>query len=535
MKNILDLHHTEFKDYLLKQDSYSNIELPPYFEFEKLLNELDKLLKRKKLDDLKIEVPSPTLTKPNKKRKLQPSELENVNYQLLHNKNGKYDWRPLELLNPILYVNLINHISEESNWNTILRRFKYIDIVTNQCIECLSLPVVNTKNEFNKSSQILEWWMNVEQKSIELGLEFEYLYHTDISNCYGSIYTHSIPWAIHGRKTAKKHRDDDSFIGNRIDIEIRNMRYGQTNGIPQGSVLMDIIAEIVLKYVDLLLFNKLTEDKSFNQSDYKILRYRDDYRMFCNRPDIGETILKYLSEVLIDLGMKLNPYKTYKSSNVIQNSVKEEKISWLSFNQTKASLQQRLLLLHKFSLEKPNNSILNKELEKIYKDIKSETTNVYTLKDYNPRRDSFIQNQNIKVLLSIVVDIAYHNTNSYPKVCAIISQLIQLVDKDEQRDLIIKMMKKFISIPNTGHMQIWLQRAIRQFQGWFETSLHEFSDNLCLLSEGQNVEIWNNEWLKDEAKDVFINNPIISKEIRDNLPFTIDLSELLSLSNEQSL
>lgn len=35
------------------------------------------------------------------------------------------------------------------------------------------------------------------------------------------------------------------------------MQYGQTNGIPQGSVLFDFIAEIVLGYADLLLYEDL--------------------------------------------------------------------------------------------------------------------------------------------------------------------------------------------------------------------------------------------------------------------------------------
>jgi hypothetical protein len=34
------------------------------------------------------------------------------------------------------------------------------------------------------------------------------------------------------------------------------MRHGQTNGIPQGSVLMDFIAEMVLGYADTLITKK---------------------------------------------------------------------------------------------------------------------------------------------------------------------------------------------------------------------------------------------------------------------------------------
>ena len=54
------------------------------------------------------------------------------------------------------------------------------------------------------------------------------------------------------------------------------MTYNQTNGIPQGSVLMDFLAEIVLGYAD----TKITEKIDSEISDYKIIRYRDDYKIF---------------------------------------------------------------------------------------------------------------------------------------------------------------------------------------------------------------------------------------------------------------
>ena len=60
---------------------------------------------------------------------------------------------------------------------------------------------------------------------------------------------------------------------------IQEMSFGQTNGIPQGSILMDFIAEIVLGYADELLSKELVKLKI---NDYKILRYRDDYRIFTN-------------------------------------------------------------------------------------------------------------------------------------------------------------------------------------------------------------------------------------------------------------
>ncbi|WP_396000699.1 RNA-directed DNA polymerase, partial [Enterococcus faecium] len=76
--------------------------------------------------------------------------------------------------------------------------------------------------------------------------------------------------------------------------KISGMQHNQTNGIPQGSVLMDFVAEIVLGYVDLRLSKELK--KLENLKDYKVLRYRDDYRIFSNNRNDLEQIMKVLSD-----------------------------------------------------------------------------------------------------------------------------------------------------------------------------------------------------------------------------------------------
>lgn len=552
MKNILELKHTEVKNFFLKEESYINMDLPPYIQFEKVLTEFDKLLQVKKnINNLKKSVPRED--KPTKNRNLEPKEFDGVNYKLFHNKNGKYDWRPFELIHPLLYVNLVNTITEETNWNTILGRFKYIDLISK--VECMSLPIVSENNKSDKANQILKWWQSIEQKSLELSLEFNHIYHTDISDCYGSIYTHSIPWALHSKNIAKQKIGN--LTGDKIDSQIQAMSYGQTNGIPQGSVLMDFIAEIVLKYADLLLTERLNE-LEIDSKEYKILRYRDDYRIFVNNLSIAEDIIKNLTEVLIELGLKLNSSKTFSSDNVIFSSVKPDKINWLSIKDDSASLQKKLLLIHKYSLEHKNNSVLCEELQNIYSLINKKTTISYkkffqslsysseeinfNLKEamthlkklYYPLRNKkkrFQNNENIVVLLSIVVDIAFLNPKSYAISSAIISQLLGFIEEEKRRELIVKMMKKFSSIPNTGHMQIWLQRAIRQFQENFTTSLYDFKEPICNLVDGEEIKLWNNIWLKDEAIKIFDDNSIIDTDIIDNLPFIIKWDEVALFNN----
>jgi hypothetical protein len=186
-----------------------------------------------------------------------------VNYTLYHNKDGKYAWRPLQIINPAIYVALVHAITADKNWKDIKKRFSQFK--ENPKIECLSLPVKSCTLKKDKAAQICEWWVKIEQRSIELALEYEYLVKTDITDCYGSIYTHSIAWALHTKKDAKSKRSEN-IIGNVIDWYIQDMSNGQTNGIPQGSVLMDFIAEMVLGYADSELSKRIKnhEDKNVN-------------------------------------------------------------------------------------------------------------------------------------------------------------------------------------------------------------------------------------------------------------------------------
>lgn len=73
----------------------------------------------------------------------------------------------------------------------------------------------------------------------------------------------------------------------------------------------------------MLLSQKLSEA---NIQDYYIIRYRDDYRIFVNNPTVGDAVTKYLTEVLIELGLKLNSTKTSSSRNIILGSIKKDKL-----------------------------------------------------------------------------------------------------------------------------------------------------------------------------------------------------------------
>ena len=495
---ILDLDAKEALFFFLDSKIYCSLDFPPYISFGTFLTSINNFLSNH----------------PDILKHVHPENYENVNYIIAANKDGKYDWRPFELINPILYVQLARTITEETHWKDICKRFK--DFAVNPDIECMSIPVVENTLQTNQKAQILAWWENIEQRSIELSLDYEYLIETDITNCYGALYTHSIAWALHTKEKAKQQRREN-LIGNIIDKYIRAMRYGQTNGIPQGSVLMDFIAEMVLGYIDSLLSDRI---KANNITDYHILRYRDDYKIFVNNPHTGEHILKIITEVLAEFGMKPNILKTNTYDNIILHAIKKDKLAWLIKKQSNKDLQKHLLLIYKHSLEYPHAGSLIKPLQDCYFRIK---------KSHN------LQNHP-KSLIAIIVDIAYRNPRTYAICAAMLSIILaQLSNKDEQKEIITKIKNKFSLIPNTSNMLIWLQRISLFFK--FDI---DYDDDLCRLIDhafkgNRNISIlntdiprmWNMDWINlSELKKILQKETIINITEFEKLSKEILLKEI---------
>lgn len=491
-KSILDLSAAEARAFLLKPESYCSLDLPPYIRFDTLIEATHKALEGKALSELSS----------------KPRDHDDVNYTILNNKDGKYAWRPFQLIHPALYVSLVHNITTDDNWKSVLGRFTAFS--ANSKIHCLSLPVVSLSDEKDKAEQVSHWWHSVEQRSIELSLDYEYLIETDITDCYGAIYTHSIAWALHNRAVAKANRADRNLLGNVIDAHIQDMRHGQTNGIPQGSTLMDLVAEMVLGLADLELSEKIEGAKI---EDYCILRYRDDYRVFINNPQDGEQIIKSLTEVTIGLGLKLNPGKTKASAHVVRASIKSDKLAWIYRKHSEKSLQKHLLIIHDHAAQFPNAGSLVVALNDFYKRIS--------------RRQRIIE-QPIP-MIAIVVDLAYRNPRTYAISAAIISKLVSFIESEEGKKAVAaKVNTRFAKIPNTGYMQIWIQRVTLPIDKDIS-----YQEPICKLVSGQNVSLWNTQWITSNDLKASIATSVIDQAALDALEPVIPIDEVeLFLSKE---
>lgn len=486
-RSILSMNADEARKFLLEERSYCRIDLPSYFKFEPVLHNVSNIMGKKPL--------AQKLTKET------PSDHENVNHLITDNKDGRYAWRPMEIIHPVLYLSLVNSITSDKSWQLIRKRFCKFQGTPK--ISCHSIPVKSLSTEKNQAEQVSIWWKEIEQKSIELSLSYDHVIHTDISACYESIYTHSIAWALHDKKYAKSKKYDYSLIGNEIDKHTRCMRNGQTNGIPQGSVLFDFISEMVLGYADLLLSDGIRNNKGIE--DYYILRYRDDYRIFTNNTQAGEAILKILTEVLIGLGLKLNSSKTQPSQNLVKAAIKSDKWDWIRGKQIDKNLLTHLLIIHSHGDRFPNSGSLIKALSKFFKRVCARK-----------------KHENVLSLIGVTVDIAVKNPRTYSVVAAILSHLLASLDRDKQKDVLERVRNRFSKIPNTSHMDIWMQRFT-----YFIDSVNPYQQPLCKLVANEPTQLWCSDWVEDKALVDAINpSQIVDKAELDNLNPLIQNGEI---------
>ncbi|MDB9797512.1 RNA-directed DNA polymerase [Pseudomonadales bacterium] len=460
MKRLIDLENDEVKQHFLKCSSYFNGDLPKYISFQPLITAVSEVMNGNGYKQFKSK---------------NPSGLSGVNYNLIANKDGKLAWRPYELMHPVIYVSLVNVICKGDNWSIIKGRFSEFE---SGAVECCSAPVMAVDNQSDVATQVKNWWQKVEQCSLKYSLEFSHVLHTDVTDCYGSLYTHSIPWALHGMEEAKQNRHANSLLGNKIDSHIQAGRYGQTNGISQGSVLMDFVAEIVLGYVDLEISHELQD-----QGDFRVLRYRHDYRIFASSDDRAEKILKIISDKLRAVGMRLGVSKTYSCRNVVEGSIKPDKLAGIELQDLSTinakTIQKQLLRLHSFGQRHPNSGALRRLVSDFHANISKQKE----------------APDDLEVQVAIATDIAFVSPATFPAVAGILSHLISLAPVTEKGQLWEKVRNKMSRVPYNGFLEIWLQRVTQPVK---ENIPFSSDEAICKIVNGGDEKLWENDWISNQ-------------------------------------
>ena len=547
-KILLDLESEEARKFFLEKNSYFSQGLPSYYDIEYLLNHAENNLGKNELKN------KSHLVKDNKY-----SNYSEINY-ILHVNKTMESYRPLTLIHPFLYVDLVNFITSEENWKKVKKRYDELHQKISDKIICSSIPYILDENKDEQHA--LNFWKQVEQTSIVLSLKYNHLLHTDISNYYSSIYTHTLSWAFHGEEEAKQNKINNSLIGNVLDRKFQYMNYGETVGLPQGNAVSDLMAEMLLKYIDSLLVERL---ENINKTlEYKILRYRDDYRIFTESKENEDLIKKELLLLLQRHKLTLSEAKTKSSTDLIKHSLKDDKLFWIEHDPVikigmdkiytlprknsdqkepkkfyynriyKATIQKHLYIIKLFSEKYPNSGQLIgafKEFEERIKDLS--------------RSELEKSGTDISVLIAIITDLIRKN----PKVTESGVKLFEKIDTYSIFDKIFKLyiyspankkkyeagyqrkfelvsniIKKISSKSTNSYLEIWLQRLIVKNLDSESKLINEYKENcneklvnLCndiIKQNKTSVVIFNEDWIEEEFRidwNNFINRAKINK------------------------
>lgn len=528
-KKVIELSADEALDFLMQNDQYVTTEMPEYLDFDPVLT-----FAREHIADTSIDKCVKDVT---------PEDMAEANYDIMLNKDGKYAVRVLSLSNPFLYYMLAREICTPEHWAAILDDFKVFGSAPH--IQAVGIPVIPAdKEDFHKATTILNWWDRFEQMAVKLSLDYRYMFATDITNCYGTIELQTVEKALSRKGTA-------SEVDVKTDIVriLTMLRQGRNIGLPQGSALYDIIAEIVLGYADMLLHEALVR-KGITEG-YEILRYRDDYRIFANNKDLLENISYTLQHVLESLNLRLNSAKTRISSSIITDSVKRDKLAYIYntpiYNNKKQcdfdGIQKQLLFILQFGRQYPNcgqmrmllsklSAWLEEYIENVAKNQKSKAKPKVEAKpveedaeDKKTQKRPGTIIEDIMAMSAIAAQIAAENLNSAHYALKVISQMLSTISDEQvengeqasKDEIVTKVLNRLGSMQNSDYLKIWLQNLAVKAEYKGDYSFADGKGNgLCHLVCGADANLWNNSFLAPAYLEGFDATAVVDDAVLHN-------------------
>ena len=130
-----------------------------------------------------------------------------------------------------------------------------------------------------------------------------YLLKTDLVRFYPSIYTHSVPWAIHGKEVARADTQNHLW-GNRLDVCLQAIQDKQTGGLPIGPDTSYIIAEMLSSRMDQML------QATIPSVPLKGTRFIDDYHLYFRTRADAEGVVAALHGIARSFDLEINDVKT---------------------------------------------------------------------------------------------------------------------------------------------------------------------------------------------------------------------------------
>jgi len=334
--------------------------------------------------------------------------------------------RDFGIIHPELHNDIAYHIAR--NWKAIVDAM----IPRDSAVTCYSFPVpLDTRHpgrvgRLRSGRLIYEFLWMTEEDLASVAYRYTHLVRADIKGFYPSIYTHSIAWALHGKKRIRKggNRFDYRLLGNRLDRLFQYSNDQRTNGLPIGPVVSDIAAEIIAAAVD----RHLTTAVRARDLECEMVRFKDDYRILVKSEADGRTIVKLLQAALKEFSLELSEGKT--SLHALPNGLfrswvsryhavhprKKHTYSWKAF-------RELYLAVLAIDEEYPGTGVIDRFLA----DIVS--------KGGHPK--VFVTGRNLQKALSMLLMLGARRIKAFPKVLAIIEAITRSPFGDLHTDEIV--------------------------------------------------------------------------------------------------
>lgn len=291
--------------------------------------------------------------------------------------------------------------------------------------------------------------------------KYNKLLKIDVTKCFDSIYTHTLPWALFNKSIIKTNIEPShSTFGGEFDRLMQDLNANETNGIIIGPEFSRVFAELILQQIDINIYERLKTNDTNGKNiiykvDYEIFRYVDDYFIFYNEETHIDRITESFKLSLKEYKMYLNNEKSmlYSKPIITEISVAKQKINDLCNNHLilkEKNILTEDLLSNSILYFSSNNVITRfksiiKESEVKYKDIMNYTLAVLDnktsklIKKYKCLEDSVSNNTQKEFEKGFleILDVTFFlysvspKVNSTIKVCLIIDKITSFLKKNK--------------------------------------------------------------------------------------------------------
>jgi hypothetical protein len=327
--------------------------------------------------------------------------------------------------------------------DTLIRNWKAIISEYDKSVVSMSKPEIDKSSK--RAIVYLDKFENFKEACIIASSTKRYQLNMDISKYFHSIYTHSIPWAIHTKAIAKKNRKL-SLWGNQIDTFLRLAQSNQTKGIPVGPDTSRIIAEVIGCEIDSKFENAL------RRNNVTIVGYRfvDDCRYYFDTLADAELALKEYQKILTDFSLNLNDDKTMIKESPCQfDIVWKQQLNAVNIDDDKKQKVQRNGIKNYFNLlihiakEHPKDSVVKYGLKRLLR--------------------LPVHDLNIDILESLLYCVSLHETSALPTVFELLIKYESKISKASLSQFILTLINQNI---HKGHhyevaWALWIAKGFK--------------------------------------------------------------------------